>query len=232
MNAFVYELSFSESDTARDRLLKATKYLLASYGYESTTTRMISRAAKTNLSAINFYFDNKENLVKEAITDATVKLAEYYKEFSDEIRDFLAQPEKDREKGWYYIDLFLRKRIKRNLNGSASFINIGLVAHENEFPESCQDIMAKVAIEDNEVLLAELIDYVSDHPDRFRSVLAARSINAAMMTYLEKPILNRELGKETGVDLEDVGQVEDYMYEMFMKTIEAIAVAKPMKEHI
>lgn len=225
MNAFVYELKFKDTDTTKDRLIKATKYLLASYGYEAMTTRMIARAAKTNLSAINFYFDNKENLVKEAIIDSTSKLAMYYKELGDEIREFLAKPSKDKERAWAYIEEFLKKRIARNLNGAASFINIGLVAHENEFPESCQDIMARVAIEDNEVLLAKLIDYVSERHDPFRSVLTARSINAAMMTYLEKPLLNRELGKETGIDLEDLEKVEECMYEIFIKGIRAIAGA-------
>ena len=223
MNAYAYEQMFEESDTTKDRLIKATQYLLATYGYESTTTRKITKLANTNLSAISFYFDNKENIVKEAVQAATMKMAEYYKEKADEIRAFLAEPEVDKDRAWELISESLRRRIRRNLNEETGYINIGLVAHENDFPESSQHIMAKVAIQDNELLLAELIDYVSDHKDHFMSVLVARSINAAMMTYLEKPILNEMLGKEAGVDLYDIEKVEKAMHEYFMKSIKAIA---------
>ena len=227
MNAFVYELMFDESDSARDRLIKATQYLLASYGYESTTTRMISNAAKTNLSAINFYFEKKENLVREAISEAMVKLSAFYKNLADEIRDFLANPEGGKEKAWEYIDRILYRQISRTLNGKVSYINVGLVAHENEFPMSCRDIMAKAVIKENEVVLADLIDYVSDYRDHFMAVLAARCVTAGIVAYMEKPLLNQELGRVTDVDLDDLERVEDAMHKYFMKSIQSVASVDP-----
>lgn len=226
MNAFVYDLTFKETDSARDRLVKATQHLLASYGYEPTTTRMIARAAKTNLSAINFYFDNKENLVYEAVSQAMTRLAELYKEQADEVRQFLADPQGGKERAWELIDQLLSNQIRRSLNAKA-FVNIGLVMHQNEFPASCQDVMATAIIEENEIVLADLIDYVSDFRDRFGAVIAARTITAGIMTYLEKPMLNEELGKRTGLDLGNLEKVEDTMHSFFMKSIEAYAAVDP-----
>ena len=228
MNNFLYDLTFDESDTTKDRLIKATQYLLAAYGYEATTTRMIANSAATNLSAISFHFDNKENLVRAAMEAASEKLSRHYKVLSDEIRKFLEEPKIDKEKAWDYIDRYLAQRIKRTFNGRASQINIGLVAHENGFPESCQGIMAKVAVKDNEKVLADLIYYVSEKKDRFQAVMIARAIMAAILSYMEKPLLNKELERETGVDLEDYLAVEDYMQDYFMKSIRAAVTVNPL----
>ena len=232
MTPFVYDLRFKDTDKTKDRLIKATQYLLSSYGYEATTTRMIANTAKVNLSAINFHFENKENLVRAAVEAAAEKLSEYYKKLSNEIQEFLAEPVIDKDRAWGYIDRFLSQRVQRTFDGKKSYINVGLVSHENGFPESSQNMMSVVAIRDNELILADLIYYVMDHKDRFQAVLLARSVTAAIMTYMEKPILNRELGKEAGIDLEDLDEVQDCMHSLFMKWIEAVAVVDPMKKQV
>ena len=232
MDTFLYDLKFEESDDTKSRLIKATQYLLAAYGYEATTTRMIANTAGVNLSAINFHFDNKENLVKESIEAAAKNLARYYAKLSDEVREFLAEPKVDKEKAWLYIDRYLAHRIKNTFNGRASQVNIGLVAHENGFPESCQGIMAKIAVKENEKVLADLIEYVSDRKDRFQSTVIARSIMAAILSYMEKPIINKELEQELGVNMDDYLSVEDYMHDYFMRSIKAAVVVDPYSKAI
>ena len=58
---------FRKEDTTKEKLIRATQYLLACYGYEMATTREITRIAGTSLSAISFHFGTKEALVKAAV---------------------------------------------------------------------------------------------------------------------------------------------------------------------
>jgi AcrR family transcriptional regulator len=54
----------AEADT-RTRILDATERLLTDHGFEATTLRMITAAAKANLAAVNYHFGSKEALIEE-----------------------------------------------------------------------------------------------------------------------------------------------------------------------
>lgn len=224
------EIIFNDSDSTAQRLLKATQALIARYGYDATTTRMIANLAQVNLSAINFHYGNKERLVQEAVQKAADDLQEYYDKLADEIRGFLKEENPDKDRAWSYIDHLLANRIRRAFDFSKSWINIGLAEHENGLPESCQGTMAQIAIESNEKILAELIMVVGDKKDVFQAGIIARAINAAIMSYAEKPLLNKYLENSLEIDLGDLRKVEETLHEYFMRSIEAAVVAGPMKK--
>lgn len=217
------EIKFKDNETTAGRLIKATRVLISKYGYEATTTRMIANLAKVNLSAISFHFGNKENLVREAMIRSSEKLAGYYCTLSDEIRDFLRE-DNDKEKAWEYIDRYLNDRIRRMFDYK-SWINIGLISHEQDLPESSRGILAETLIRDNEQVLAELILSVSDKKDRFQAALVSRMISAAIISYIEKPLLNQHMTDAMGVDFSDSQKVTECMHDYFMKSIKA-AVAE------
>lgn len=58
----IIDLNFTGKETTQERLIKATQALIALYGYDAMTTRMIANTAKVTLSAINFHFGSKEEL--------------------------------------------------------------------------------------------------------------------------------------------------------------------------
>ena len=213
------EIKFKDNETTAGRLIKATRVLISKYGYEATTTRMIANLAKVNLSAISFHFGNKENLVREAMIRSSEKLAGYYCTLSDEIRDFLKE-DNDKEKAWEYIDRYLNDRIRRMFDYK-SWINIGLISHEQDLPESSRGILAETLIRDNEQVLAELILSVSDKKDRFQAALVSRMISAAIISYIEKPLLNQHMTDAMGVDFSDSQKVTECMHDYFMKSIKA-----------
>lgn len=216
------EIKFKDNATTADKLIKATRVLISKYGYEATTTRMIANLAKVNLSAISFHFGNKENLVREAMIKSSEKLSEYYCALSDEIRIFLREDSANKEKAWEYLDAYLSDRIRRMFD-EKSWINIGLISHEHDLPESSRGIVAETLIRDNEQVLAELILAVCNKKDKFRAALVARMISAAIISYIEKPLLNQHMETAMEIDLQDVKAVGNAMHEYFMQSIRAIA---------
>lgn len=223
----IIEIELSDSDTTSERLIKATQALIAVYGYDATTTRMIANLAKVTLSAINFHFGNKENLVRAAMFDASSKLEKYYSKLACEIRHFLKEDPVDKDKAWSYIDRLLTDRIRRAFDYKASWVNIGLAEHENGLPESSRGLMAQTAVKASEQVLAELILAVSDKKDAFQAALISRSINAAIISYSEKPLLNQYLEEFMDIDLSDKRKVEECLHDYFMKSIASVVVVDP-----
>ena len=217
----IIDISFKENDTTPDRLLKATQALIAVYGYDATTTRMIANLAQVNLSAINFHFGNKENLVKEAVQRAPDRLEKRYSALACEIRRFLKQQPVDKEQAWMYLDRFLTDRIRSAFDYKSSWINIGLADHESGLPESSKGIMAKTAVRTSEQVLAELIMALGTKQDPFQAAPIARAIMAAIMSYSEKPLMNQYMQEFMGGDLSDPEKVEDVLHRYFMESIEA-----------
>lgn len=223
----IIDIHFKDNETTAQKLIKATQALIASYGYDATTTRMIANLAGVNLSAINFHFGNKENLVREAVLKAKEELSKFYCEKSEEIREFLKKEPINKEKAWEYLDRLLTDRIRRTLDYKHSWINVGMVSHENDLPESSRGILAESMIHDNEQILADLILAVSDKKDRFQAGLIARMISASIISYVEKPQLIQHMEAAMEIDLEDLRSVEECMHDYFMKSIQAIATIYP-----
>lgn len=229
MNYTEINITFGDNDTTADRLIKATQALIAKHGYDATTTRMIANLAGVNLSAINFHFGNKEHLVQEAVQKAAADLGEHYNKLADEAKAFLEIEPVDKEKAWDYIDRLLKHRIHRAFDFKNSWMNIGIAEHENGLPESSRGLMARTAIEGSEKILADLIMAVSDKKDAFKAGIVSRAVNAAIMSYAEKPLLNKYLEESLGVDLSDMQHVEKTLHDYFMKSIAAAAVGETTK---
>lgn len=214
---------FNENDTTQERLIKATQGLLALYGYNATTTRMIAATARVTLSTINFHFGSKENLVNIAVRQAAEQLSGRYSQLADEVRRFLQQGPADKKRAWYYIDRLLSDRIKHSLNTRLSWVYTGITEHENSLPDSSRDLLSRAAVDQNESVLAELILTVSDRPDPFRAAAVSRSINAAIVTFMEKPLLRTYIAESMGVDLSDDRRLGTELHRYFMQSIAAAA---------
>lgn len=55
----------TEIADTRTRILDAAVRLLMEHGFEATTLRMVTTAAKANLAAVNYHFGSKEALIEE-----------------------------------------------------------------------------------------------------------------------------------------------------------------------
>jgi AcrR family transcriptional regulator len=64
-------LSMTERDDPRQRLLEAAGAAFAEKGFEGATVRDIIRRAGANIAAVNYYFRDKEQLYIEAVKNAS-----------------------------------------------------------------------------------------------------------------------------------------------------------------
>lgn len=226
----IVDLNFTGKETTQERLIKATQALIAIYGYDATTTRMIANTAGVTLSSINFHFGNKEELTKAAVEKVAEELCKVYSQRACEARHFLKKKPVDKEEAWGYLDRYLTDRIHHALDYNQSWINIGIAEHENGLPESSRGIMADVVVKTSEAVLAELIEAVSVRPNPYMAMLMARSISATIMTMMEKPVLLNKLAEYMDIDIGDKTQLEMAMHDYFMRSIEANVSRHPWQK--
>ena len=50
-----------------ERILDVAERLFMEYGYEGTSTRMVTSEAKVNLAAVNYHFGSKEALMQAVL---------------------------------------------------------------------------------------------------------------------------------------------------------------------
>lgn len=86
------------SKSAKDRLLEAAVKSFAMNGYNGTSTRMLVKEADVNISAIPYYFENKEGLYEAVLWHIISKFREERAEKAQEIRNALAQSDLSHEK--------------------------------------------------------------------------------------------------------------------------------------
>jgi len=55
----------TKKETAKQRIIDASRELFSEVGYESTSVREIAKKAGVNLASINYYFKSKKNLLAE-----------------------------------------------------------------------------------------------------------------------------------------------------------------------
>ena len=65
-------------EAVRQRILDVSEELFCEKGFDGTTIRDITRDAGCNLAAVNYHFQNKENLYKEAFKHHLVQLKDLY----------------------------------------------------------------------------------------------------------------------------------------------------------
>ena len=68
--------TFEKSEHSRTRLLDAAEALFAEKGFRDTSVREITTAAHCNVAAINYHFQNKDNLYKEVYVRRVRQLRE------------------------------------------------------------------------------------------------------------------------------------------------------------
>ena len=77
---------------ARQDLVCAGLELFGEYGIKGTSTRMLAKAAGTNISAISYYFGSKDGLYLAVIEHIITSMAQYVMPYREAARKTLEQP--------------------------------------------------------------------------------------------------------------------------------------------
>jgi AcrR family transcriptional regulator len=70
--------------STKEKILSHAHKLFAEKGFNGVSVREISKAADVNLAAINYHFENKENLYKETVSQCITEMAMDLRELYDQ----------------------------------------------------------------------------------------------------------------------------------------------------
>lgn len=99
------------SEYARQRIIEAAFDLFGRIGYSGTTVRMIAAQADVSLSAIPYYFENKENLFIHIVNRASNDFRTYFSEISEKTEEFLKTSPHDPHQARELLLAFINKHI-------------------------------------------------------------------------------------------------------------------------
>lgn len=111
---------------AKDNILEEAIKIFAKYGYQGSTTRMIAKAAKVNISALHYYWGDKWNLYQAAIIKVNKRIHGMHKKIGEKIK-FLSFEEKIDTSVNDMTDFFLE-----NPECSSLILNVLLIDQTDE----------------------------------------------------------------------------------------------------
>lgn len=177
MNSF----ELDETLTSKEKLLEVGVYLFARYGYEGTSTRMIAEAAKLNISAMNFYFNSKENFYHCVISYVAEEISLVYADFYNKITELKECPKLEKETIWNLICelIDLQLNIAFDRNQSDFFL---LLCREQLY--DLDDLpLTHVIFEKAENSLTFLLSNYYDTMPMEKVIVISRLINSALVSF-------------------------------------------------
>jgi AcrR family transcriptional regulator len=183
----------------RERLLKAAERLFADRGFKKVTVREICRAARANVSAVNYHFGDKLGLYREVLQSAIDAMRE-----TNEAARQAGKGRRAEEQLRRYIVIFVHR-----LLGAGHETMHKLIHREMHDPTPALDALVEQGVRPRveflSGLVAEMIDCDPSDPRVLRCVA---SIQSQSIAYLPNPIAAR-LGltfKPTPAHLDEVAE--------------------------
>lgn len=193
-----------------EKLVRAARKLFAEYGYQLTTTRMIADRAQVAQSAISFHYGSKEKLCEAVIQYTTELIRREYGFLSEDIMGRLFSHDLSADEAWDYIDRLISMQITFSLDARNS-TTINLMLNEGSFPPALSGRLSQSIYELIEGPLSQLIQYVSDSKNLFEAAVLSRTINGAIFTFREKPILAQNVLRTASYDY-DIDKLQTYLH--------------------
>jgi AcrR family transcriptional regulator len=122
----------------RDRILEVAERLFAEKGYSGATVREITREARCNLAAVNYYFGSKKNLYLTVFKERLLPRAKIIKETFYQILN--QQKEKTPEN---IIKAFARAFFSGPIPHEERIISHRLIAREMNQPSEAFEMLVK-----------------------------------------------------------------------------------------
>ena len=135
----------------KERILAAAVQIFSRKGFRAATVREICQAARVNLAALNYYFENKQNLYRTLVTNLLKSAIEHYP--ADMGKGEVADP---RER----LRLFILAMLHRLLapGGLSGFQHQGrLLARELADPSPVLDTLVQDHIHPQVAILRDII---------------------------------------------------------------------------
>ena len=191
------------SDSTKEKILNSAARLFSTYGYDSTTTRMIGREADVNIATIAFHFENKENLYKAVRERGLEKFDAYFGSTLKEVETVINDEAALQEDVLKAIELLCGKMLEIALSSSFSSL-INLIFWEQIQDTQGDLIISHAAVTHCEKPLADLLTKYAPSLPYEHAVIISRLILGGIISYNQYPVLLSDLKeKYKGESLND-----------------------------
>jgi len=179
-------------DSTKKQILRAARKLFSQYGYEATTTRMITDHVGVSQSAISFHYDSKEKLCK-AVAEYTAELIEaaYAPVYADIDRAFSAGPVARQE-----ADDLASRLLYRQITFVFDPRNqhtVNLLLRDRTFPSVAQGIIPAALLVKVENQLARLLPVCCGGGTEIWAKAVSRALDGSIFAFLDSPALLKEM---------------------------------------
>jgi len=200
----------------RERLLKAAAQLFADRGFKKVTVRDICRAARANVSAVNYHFGDKTGLYREVLQLA-IETMRATSDAAREAGEGLPADERLRR----YINVSMCRTMS---SGNVTWIS-RLIHREMTDPTPTLDAIVEQAfrprVDDLAAMVAEILDCEPNDP---RVSQCVASIHAQWMLFVPNPIASRFRAK-LQLRADDAATLAEHIATFSLAGIRALADA-------
>jgi AcrR family transcriptional regulator len=183
----------------RSRLLKVSERLFADRGFKNVTVREICRAARANVSAINYHFGDKLGLYREVLQSASDAMRA-----TNEAARRSGEGRPPDEKLRRYVLIFLQGLLASNYETLHRLIH-----REMNDPTPVLDAFVEQSVRPRVEYLAGIVaELIGGKPTEQRVLRCVASIHSQSIAYLPNPIAAR-LGfsfKPTPLQIEEAAR--------------------------
>ena len=189
----------SRGDATRRKLIVAGIRLFSTYGYDSTSTRMLVHEAGVNLSSISFHFSSKEALYTACLQFIAEKAEKIYEESFTRAESLLESGNVSKDAARSAISEIMEIQLKVAF-GRRFRSSLKLVYWEQINAMDSEHPVTNVVFEKIEQVVAKLISAGSGLPFR-NALVASRFLNGSIISFGEHSLLVKySLGLETPED--------------------------------
>lgn len=195
--------------TTKEKLLRAGIQLFSTYGYESTTTRMIAETAGTNLATMAFHFGNKEAFYGAVLSYAADIIRNDYQPFWDQVKSVHQDHTPSPEEAWSLIEAYVDQLLSILTNTNTNHVCgndalLKLLFREQLTPLDGAYPLTSVLCKESETVLTSLLMDYWQTDDEKQAAIISRTVTAAMISFGEHPIfIRRALSLEDDAVLDD-----------------------------
>lgn len=170
-------------------ILDAAIYLFTTYGYEGTTTRMLSSRSKVNISTIFLHFENKEGLYIASINHVAEEMQTYLSPKTKHILSYL-EHEPSAEQSWILIEEIVTA-IVDTLSDPIQKNSFLLLVREQTNPPNGEYPLSHIIYENVEYPLKCLLQQVYPEVPHTTIALHVRLILSGIIAQSEHPVFLR-----------------------------------------
>lgn len=207
---------------AKEKLLQVAIKIFAIHGFEGASTRLLTKEAGVNISAIPYYFESKEGLYEAVVRHIISQASEKVGEMIQHIKAALEEGTLTQATAGELLHQFIRRMSFFLLSGQNAPYFAQIIVREQMQPSSVFEILYDDFMGPVHATLTRLIGFLcGTGEDEVETILCTHSILGQVMVFkTHQELALRRLGV-TSLSAENV----ETIIQLMLQNIDAVIVA-------